>query len=60
MILPFAGRAEDGGWLWWAWTERPVDAVLSWLIAVSLLGAGVGVVSLLGTPKTPGEVEWGS
>lgn len=57
VALPFVGKTEDGKWLWWAWTERPVEQSLSWVIALSLLALGLGVVSLLSMREVPGEVE---
>ena len=56
-ILPFVGKSDDGKWLWWVWTGRPVGDSLSWTIALLLLIFGLGVVSKFGSREMPGELE---
>lgn len=50
---------STGGDLFSRWAMRSHDGNHgpSWLIALTLLGVGVGVVSLLGSRETPGELE---
>ncbi len=56
VALPFIGKTPGEKWFWWAWTERPAEEPLSWLLAFSLLAAGMGVVSFFGAREAVDEI----
>ena len=56
VALPSVGRTPGEKWFWWAWTERPAEEPLSWLLAFSLLAAGMGVVSFFGAREAVDEI----